>query len=105
VMAYAVASRTREIGVRMALGARPAVIRRQILARGMTLAAAGLGLGLAGALAVGRGLGSLLYGLSPTDPLTLTGVGLLFAAVAVAACYLPARRASRLDPLRALRSD
>jgi putative ABC transport system permease protein len=105
VMAYAVASRTREIGVRMALGARPAVIRRQVLARGMALAAAGLGLGLAGALAVGRGLGSILYGLSPADPPTLAAVGLLFAAVALAACYLPARRASRLDPLRALRSD
>jgi len=105
VIAYTVASRTREIGVRTALGATPGRLLGAVLARGMMLAAVGIAGGLAGALAVGRLLTSLLYGLPPTDPLTLAGSVALFSIVALAACWLPARRASRLPPVSALRVE
>ncbi len=105
VMAYAVSSRTHEIGIRMALGARPAGILAVVIRRGMTLAAAGLLLGVGGALALSRVLEGLLYGVSPGDPLTIVAVAAVFGAVALAACWLPARRASKLDPLVALRAE
>lgn len=104
-MAYAVSRRVREIGVRLALGAARSQVVRMVLSRGMRLTGLGLLIGLAGALAVGQALRSQLLGISPRDPLTFAGVGLLLAAVALAACLLPARRAARVDPMVALRSE
>ena len=105
VLAGAVAERTREIGVRSALGATPGAILKMIMLQGMRLAVAGLAIGLVGALSLGRFLRSLLYGIEATDPLTLGAVALLLAAVALAACVLPAFRALGVDPITALRSD
>jgi len=105
VIAYTVASRTREIGVRIALGATPGGIVSEVVRRGMTLAAIGMILGLAGALAVGRSLESLLYGMPPNDLLTLGGAAVSFALVALAASWVPARRAAKVDPIAALRTE
>jgi ABC-type antimicrobial peptide transport system permease subunit len=105
VMASMIAGRTQEIGVRMALGARTAEILRLVLRRGMTLAATGLVLGLLGAFAVTRLMASLLFGVSETDPLTFGVVTLLLAGSALLAAYLPARRATRVDPVVALRAE
>jgi predicted permease len=105
VMSYLVALRTRELGIRMALGASGGRVLRAILLRGAGLAAAGLVVGLAGALAVTRWLEGALYGVSATDPATLMSIAVLLAGVAVAACVIPARRAARIDPVVALRSE
>ncbi len=105
VMAYRVSQRTREIGIRVALGARPADVEWLLLRHGLRLTAVGLALGLAGAAAATRGLAALLFHVSPRDPATLGSIAVLLAAVALAACYVPARRASRLDPVRALHSE
>ncbi len=105
VIAYSVASRTREIGVRVALGATPQRLVMSVVRQGMGMTALGMMIGCAGALAVGRLTSALLYGLSATDPLTLAGSVALFALVAFAACWLPARRASRIDPISALRME
>ena len=105
VMAHAVTHRTREIGIRIALGARQASVAGMVLRQGMLLALLGVAIGLAGALALTRLLRSLLYEVSPTDPLTL-GAGVLFlGAVALLASWLPARRASRVDPMIAMRGE
>ncbi len=103
VMAFGVSRRTQEIGVRMALGARQGRVLRLVLSQGMRLAALGALLGLLGALATNRALSGLLYEVSATDPLTYTLAAALLLGVAALACYLPARRASRVDPLIALR--
>ncbi len=105
VMAYAVAQRTREIGVRLALGAQPRDVLGMVLLGGGRLAAFGIVLGVVGALTLNRFLRSQLYGVSAHDPLTYAGVALLLGIVALAACYLPARRATRVDPLVALRYE
>jgi putative ABC transport system permease protein len=110
VMAYHVARRTREIGLRMALGATAPAILRATLRRGLALAAGGLAAGLLVALGAARLLGSLLYGtllygVKPADPLTFAGVAGLLLAVALAASYIPARRATRVDPMTALRYE
>ena len=105
VMAYTVAQRRREIGVRVALGADPAGIRRLVLGRGARLAAAGLVVGLAGALALGRLIQALLFGVSPFDAATLLAVPVVLGGMTILASWVPARRAMRLDPVSALRED
>jgi putative ABC transport system permease protein len=104
VMAYAVAQRRREIGIRMALGAQPSDVRRLVVSQALGMGLAGLGVGLAGALAVARLLGSLLFSVSANDPVTFAGVCGLLLLVVLAAAYLPARRATRVDPMVALSS-
>jgi predicted permease len=105
VISYAVAQRTRELGVRMALGASRRQVIVLVVGQGARLALLGVALGLAGALALTRVLSALLYGVKATDALTFALVPLLLGAVAVAACWLPARRASQIDPLVAMRAE
>jgi len=105
VMSYAVTQRTRELGIRIALGANTSNILRLVLGQGIVLTALGLALGLAAALIGTRWLGGLLFGLNALDLTTFTGVALLLAAVAVLACWIPARRATKVDPMVALRGD
>jgi putative ABC transport system permease protein len=105
VMSYTVSRRTNEIGIRMALGARPADVRWLIVGQGMAVVLAGAAAGLVGALALTRLMSSLLYGVGASDPATFLAVSLVLGAVALAASYLPARRATRIDPLAALRCE
>jgi len=105
VMSYTVSRRTQEIGLRMALGAQMASVRRMILGQTLKLTLLGVGLGLAGAFVVARFLTSLLFGVGMYDPVTFLGVAALLIAVALAASYIPARRAMRVDPIVALRYE
>ena len=105
VLAYSVTQRTSEIGLRMALGAQPRQVLGLVLRQGMLLALIGAGVGILVALPLARMAGGLLYGVSATDPLTYASITLLLMGVAVLACYVPARRATRIDPLVALRVD
>jgi putative ABC transport system permease protein len=105
VMALSVSQRTHEIGVRMAIGARPAEIVGMVLKQGMALAVAGVAAGVFGAFALTHAVKSLLFGVTPTDPATFGAVAMVLAAAAFAACYIPARRAAKVDPLQALRAE
>jgi putative ABC transport system permease protein len=105
VIAFAVSQRTREIGVRMALGARPADVLRMVLKEGLRLVSVGVGLGIAAALMLTRLLEGMVYGVKVRDPLIFVTVNLLLVAASLAACYVPARRATRVDPLVALRYE
>jgi ABC-type antimicrobial peptide transport system permease subunit len=103
-MAYAVAQRTGEFGIRLALGALPRDILGMVLRQGMKLALVGVGMGLGVALALGRLLSGMLYEVSPADPLTLAGVALALGVALLVACWVPARRATRVAPTEALRA-
>ena len=105
VLAFTVARRTAEIGIRLALGAQQSEVRRMVVRQGMSIVTIALGLGVAGALASGRLIGSLLFGVSPRDPGTYAAVVGMLIAVALLACWVPARRASRVDPAEALRAE
>jgi putative ABC transport system permease protein len=104
-MSFAVTQRTHEVGVRMALGARGGEVLRLIVGQGLRLTLVALVIGLIAASGATRLLASQLFGVTPSDPVTFAAVPLVLGAVAVIACYLPARRASRLDPLVALRRE
>src|SRR5262249_23327747 len=103
VMSWSVEQRTREIGIRTALGASRRHVLLQVIGYGMRLSLMGLGLGMAGAYCLRQVMSGLVFGVSPADPTTYIGVSLLMLAVALVACYVPARRATKVDPLAALR--
>jgi ABC-type antimicrobial peptide transport system permease subunit len=105
VISFAVARRTPEIGIRMALGARGLRVAGMVVRQGMTPVVVGLAVGLGGALLAGRLIASQLYGVAPDDPVTISAVALLLLTVGVGACWIPARRAMRIDPMRALRFE
>jgi len=104
VLAFSVSSRTNEIGIRMSLGADPGRVQRMILGEGGVLLASGLTLGVGGAFFAARIIRGLLFGVPPNDPVTLIGVAVTMAAIGVAACLVPALRASRIDPAITMRS-
>jgi putative ABC transport system permease protein len=105
VLAYSVGRRTAEIGLRVALGATPGKVLTLIVSQGMRPIFIGIGIGLAGALALSRFVSSLLFGVKPVDPVTYGAVTLLVIAAALLSCYVPARRALQVDPVAALREE
>jgi ABC-type antimicrobial peptide transport system permease subunit len=105
LVAYSVAQRTREIGIRMALGAESNSVLLLVTQRGLRLATIGIVIGVAGAFALSQAIRAMLYGTSPTDPIVFGGSALLLAGIVLVASYIPARRATRVDPMVALRVD
>ncbi len=105
VVSCAASQRTHEIGIRMALGAQRTDVLRMIFGQGFIIVGAGLAVGVLAAAGIGRVAGNFLFGISPLDPLTYVSASLLLAAVALAACYIPARRAMKVDPMVALRYE
>ena len=105
VVSYAVGRRTREMGLRIAMGAEPRRVRRMVLGQGLALAAVGVALGVVGALGATRLMAAILFGVSPVDPLTYGSVGTGLLAIASLATWIPARRASKVDPMEALRAE
>jgi ABC-type antimicrobial peptide transport system permease subunit len=105
LISYSVNQRTKEIGIRMALGASAGLVQRDVLTKTLRLALAGVALGTLGSFALSKWIKSLLFGTTPTDPVVFSGVVILLCAVALLAAYIPARRASRIDPMRALRTE
>jgi ABC-type antimicrobial peptide transport system permease subunit len=105
VLAFSVSTRVHEIGIRMSLGADRATVKRMIVMEGGTLVAIGLVLGAVGAVFAGQGIRGFLYEVSPNDPVTLVGVTVIMVAIGVAACWIPAMRAARVDPATTMRSE
>jgi putative ABC transport system permease protein len=104
-MAYSVSRRTREFGVRVALGATSGAVLRMVLGQGMRTILIGVSIGIVGSIALTKTVSSLLFGVTATDPVTFGGVTVFLVAVAMLACYIPARRATKVDPMVALRSE
>ena len=105
VISYGVAQRTREIGVRVALGAEPSAVAQLVVGNGLRLAVAGVAIGAVASVGATRALSGMLFGVSATDPATFVAITIVVAAIALLASYIPARRALRIDPIEALRGD